>query len=121
VAIRFEIDHSKKVCTYAHVRSAKSEADCREAVMVEAETRINRLMPNIKWTYEKLLEEARRYETKQEFRNKSSSAYAAAKYRKIIDDVCAHMSPPRTSWTDEMLAAEAKKYATKTDFKNGSC
>ncbi len=73
-------------------------------------------MPNIKWTYEKLLEEARRYETKQEFRAMSGSAYAAAKYRKIIDDVCAHMTPPRTSWTDEMLAAEAKKYKTKTDF-----
>ena len=78
------------------------------------------LMTNTKWTYEKLVEEARKYETKQEFRAKNSSAYAAAKYRGIIEKVCSHMIPARISWTDEMLAAEAKKYQSKIDFKNGS-
>ena len=56
-------------------------------------------MTNTKWTYEKLAEEARKYETKQEFRAKNSSAYAAAKYRRIIDKVCSHMIPAHVSWT----------------------
>jgi len=77
-------------------------------------------MANTKWTYEKLIEEARKYQTKQEFRTKSSSAYASAKYRGIIEKVCSHMTPAHVSWSDEMLATEAKKYQSKIDFKNGS-
>ena len=77
-------------------------------------------MANIRWTYKAIAEEAKKYDTKQVFRDKSSSAYAAAKYRKIIDNVCSHMTSPRTSWTDNMLAEEAKKYQSKIAFKKGS-
>jgi len=73
-----------------------------------------------KWTYENLVEEGIKYQTKQEFRAKSSSAYAAAKYRGIIEKICSHMTPARVSWSDEMLAAEAKKYQSKYYFKKGS-
>jgi len=77
-------------------------------------------MTYTKWTLEKLVVEARKFQTKQKFRIKSSSAYAAAKYRGIIEKICSHMTPAHVSWSDEMLATEAKKYQSRIDFKSGS-
>ena len=65
-------------------------------------------MANTKWTYESIEKEAKKYKTKQDFRTKSSLAYAAAKSRKIIDKVCSHMLPAYTSWTYGTIVSESK-------------
>ena len=47
--------------------------------------------PKIKWTYEKLAEEARKYNTKKEFKHLSHSAYVTAVRNGVLDEVCHHM------------------------------
>lgn len=45
------------------------------------------------WTNERLKEEAGKYNTKQEFIEKSGSAYQTARQKGIIDKICEHMIP----------------------------
>ena len=74
----------------------------------------------IKWTMEKLQEEALKYTTKKEFRKYSESAYSTAKRYKIINDICKHMNYKESKgsnyWTYENCKNEALKYNNKKDF-----
>ena len=45
----------------------------------------------IKWTYEKLSEEAKKYKTKKDFKLFSHSAYVTAVRNGVLDDICCHM------------------------------
>lgn len=47
--------------------------------------------PKIKWTYEKLAEEAKKHKTKKDFKLFSHSAYVTAVRNGVLDDVCRHM------------------------------
>lgn len=47
--------------------------------------------PKIKWTYEKLAEEAKKYKTKKDFKQLSHSAYVTAVRNGVLDEVCRHM------------------------------
>lgn len=78
-------------------------------------------MSNVKWTKQSLLEEARKYSTRQEFRKGNQSAYNAIAYRKMKDEAFAHMPKmaPR-KWTTEALKLEIAKYSTKADFRNAN-
>jgi hypothetical protein len=73
----------------------------------------------LKWTDEKLSEEAKKYKTRGEFLLNSKNAYAAArgKGKDFLDVVCSHMDILRTRWTDEKLIEEAKKYSTRSEFQ----
>ncbi|HXN74882.1 MAG TPA: hypothetical protein VN855_00130 [Candidatus Acidoferrum sp.] len=71
-----------------------------------------------KWTFEKIQQEALKYNTRTEFQ--SNSAYDAAQKRHILDEVCSHMKEIRHSWTDEELQEEAFKYNTRKDFRNNN-
>jgi len=44
-----------------------------------------------KWTVEALSEEAKKFESKAEFRKKSNSAYATAQKRGLLQTICEHM------------------------------
>ena len=77
-------------------------------------------MAFVKWTQQTLLKEAKKYKTKKDFRTNNSSAYAAAKYRGVLEKVCAHMIRARKCWTNKMLEDEAKIYNSRIDFKKGS-
>jgi hypothetical protein len=49
--------------------------------------------PHFRWTFEKLQEEALKYKTRGEFREKNGSAYGTANDRNLLDDICSHMKP----------------------------
>ena len=75
----------------------------------------------IKWTFDMLQREALRYKTRNEFQNGNYAAYQAAHRRKIIDELCKHMSYScRPKYTLEELKIEALKYTNKVDFENNS-
>ena len=81
----------------------------------------------LKWTLEKIKEEALKYKTRSEFAKYNNSAYNAAKRMGIFENICAHM-PKRTvrtgtkhhnfKWSFENLQAEALKYKDKKDFRD---
>ncbi len=78
----------------------------------------------IKWTFDKLSEEALKYTCKKDFREYSSSAYATAKSKKILDNICAHMNAkvkkPSNFWCYETCKQEALKYNSKKEFYTNS-
>jgi hypothetical protein len=72
----------------------------------------------VKWTEEKIWEEAKKYSTRIEFQKKSNNAYHAALNKKIIDKVCSHMIKLRNdNWTYDELKKIAEKYEVYKDFK----
>ena len=78
------------------------------------------------WTYENCKVEALKYDTRNEFRIKSSGAYASVLRNGWIDEVCIHMIRivnVRNYWSFERCKEEALKYKTRSEFqhKSGSC
>ena len=79
-----------------------------------------------KWTYEKLLAEARKYNTKIDFQKGNPNAHRASLRHGILDKICEHMEgtprrkSPYVKWTDEMLFAEARNFKTRFDFQKGN-
>lgn len=73
------------------------------------------------WTNEKCKEEALRYNTKTDFRNKSQSAYSISKKNKWLDSICGHMHRPKhIKWTYAKCKEEALKYNLKSHFKKNN-
>ena len=76
----------------------------------------------LKWTYEKCVEESKKYEYYNDFMTKSSSAYTTACHRKWIKDFIwlkrERVEP--NHWTYERCYEEAKKHKTLTDFHDSS-
>lgn len=78
-------------------------------------------MPALKWTEEKLWEEARKYRTRKEFSEGNYGAYQRARRlgTDFLGRLCAHMIPG-VKWTDEILLKEAGRYATRKEFEQGN-
>jgi hypothetical protein len=80
--------------------------------------------PNNYWTYDKVEEEAKKYNTRLEFSKGCSSAYSSALKNEWIDDVTKHMvyieKKPRGYWTYDKVEEEAKKYNTRLEFQKKS-
>jgi hypothetical protein len=74
-------------------------------------------MAALKWTKESLLEEAMKYTSKIDFRKNSPNAYACAKTRKLLHEICSHMKQ-NVLWTKEMVLNEAKKHKNGKSFRN---
>jgi len=72
-----------------------------------------------KWSFEKLQEEALRYENKIEFRSKHPKAYDAAYKKGILDEICNHMAF-KTYWSKEKLELEALKYNARIEFQKNN-
>ena len=71
------------------------------------------------WNYDKCLEEAKKYETRRQFKKESPSAYANALKNKWIDDYS--WLPPKNKGLDyEACYKEAKKYTKLSDFSKNS-
>ena len=49
----------------------------------------------LKYSNDEVSDEAKKYKTRQEFKDKSRWAYDAAKNRKMLDKVCSHMPIPK--------------------------
>lgn len=69
---------------------------------------------------ESLMEEARKFNTRNEFKHGNSRAYDRAQKLKLLDIVCKHMPPQHISWTKEKLHAEALQYNYRGEFQKGS-
>lgn len=71
--------------------------------------------PKNYWTKEKLISDAKKYETRAEWRSSSPSAYVTAKSKKLLDECCKHMQnirKPGGYWTKNNVVKSAKKYQT---------
>lgn len=72
------------------------------------------------WSYRRLKQEASKYKTKKEFREKSGKAWQVAAKKPYYDEITAHMElikKPNNYWTEKMVFLEAKKYETRMEFK----
>ena len=80
-----------------------------------------------KWTNDRLIIEAKKYETRMEFRRSSPSAYSAALKRGILQEVCSHMkrpcpipkkqTRPNQKYSYNLLCCTALKYKTRSEFR----
>ena len=85
--------------------------------------KILKIKPYGYWTYEKVEEEAKKYNTRGEFQKRSQSAYVVAYNNKWLDNITNHMievKKPNGYWTYDRLEEEAKKYNTRGEFKKGN-
>ena len=76
--------------------------------------------PNFKWSLDILKQEALKYNSKSEFKDKNPKAYHAAWYSDVLDEICSHMKNLLHYWTDEELAKEALKHKSRTKFEEKS-
>lgn len=77
-------------------------------------------MKRIKWTFEKLQEEAIKYSNRSDFQKFSCGAYSAALRRKLLDNVCVHMGDSiKKPWSYDELKNKALTYKKRIDFARG--
>lgn len=75
----------------------------------------------VKWTLEKLQEEAIKYNRRVDFQNQSCRAYLSARRQGLLDKVCAHMEKSATKkYTDEEIINIAKQFNTRSQFQKNS-
>lgn len=75
------------------------------------------------WTKKRCVEEAKKYNTKMEWKNSSPTAYSKAYKNGWFDKCCKHMdliNKPHGYWTKEQCAKDAKKYKSVTEWKRES-
>ncbi len=75
---------------------------------------------NLKWTYDKVKEEALKYESRKEFGLNSPSAYQKALEMKWMDEISIHMSKGYTKWTKEKMMEIASQCSDMTELKKKS-
>lgn len=76
----------------------------------------------IKWSKEKCMEVALKYDNKTEFRASYPSAFQSSYKNGWIDEVCSHMIPKYKNWkSKDVCKQEALKYSTRYEFSVGSC
>ncbi len=74
-----------------------------------------------KWTKEKIVNEALKYNTRSEFKFGSAGAYNASLKIGVLNDVCLHMKTKVIiHWTKEKAHEEALKYDNNSDFIKNS-
>ena len=74
----------------------------------------------IRWTKEKCLDEALKYESITEFQKGSSGACASVRRNNWLDEATSHMvrkSKPKGYWTKERCIEEVLKFKTKKEFR----
>ncbi len=71
------------------------------------------------YTDDELQKEALKYETRTEFKKNSGGHYSAAWDKKILNEICQHMIPPK-KWTKDLIFSESKKYMFRSDFKRNN-
>jgi predicted GIY-YIG superfamily endonuclease len=71
-----------------------------------------------KWTFERVKNEALKFNTKFAFEKGCGGAYGKAIRKGWINQVCMHMKPLLTTWTHELCLAEALKYTSRSQFRD---
>lgn len=90
-----------------------------ERVMIARENKKNNKTGKY-WNSERIIEEAKKYNSMSEFIEKSSGAYDAARDLGIIAQIKDILPSRITYWTNEMLVKEAQKYNCRSDFQKHS-
>ena len=75
--------------------------------------------PNRYWTKERCAAEAKKYDSRSEFRESSGSAAVVAGSNGWLDEICSHMErkiQQSGHWTKENIIKEAAKYNSRTEF-----
>jgi predicted GIY-YIG superfamily endonuclease len=69
------------------------------------------------------IEEAKKYNTRTDFKNYAGRAYRSCSVNGILDIACSHMVNKVKKWTFESAKIEAKKYDSRKNFKklNAAC
>lgn len=79
--------------------------------------RVIKGLAHIKWNRSSILEEAKKYQHRKDFKKQNQTAYAAACKLEILDEACSHMITLwEKKWDRESVIAEAKKYKHKGQF-----
>jgi predicted GIY-YIG superfamily endonuclease len=76
------------------------------------------------WTYDKCLEESKKYTRRVDFNRKSKGAYESAKRNSWIEDMYKHMeyvNRPLLSWTKDECIVSASNYEYCSRWKYGDC
>lgn len=68
------------------------------------------------WTKENVEQEAKKYNTRSDFKKGNQSAYVIAVREGWMDDITKHMNYKQIQWTEDMLRDIASKYDNLTDF-----
>jgi len=76
---------------------------------------------NVKWTFERVKEEASKYNSISEFKNNNRGAYFKAVYSKWLLDVIGHMTGGNKKWTVEKLVEVLAKHDSKKWYKVNEC
>tara|TARA_Y100000389_G_scaffold204814_1_gene259858 strand:+ start:1340 stop:2386 length:1047 start_codon:yes stop_codon:yes gene_type:complete len=80
------------------------------------------IKPRGYWTKERCIEEAKKYKSKKEWREKSSTSYNSAMKNGCREECFAHMTMvqrPAGYWTKERCLEAALKYTQKTKWQRG--
>ena len=78
------------------------------------------------WTKKNVLNEAKKYKTRDEFHKKSCTAYKYAGKNGWMKQACLHMTPTielhnqKRYWTFQRCKVEAKKYQSRVEFKKSA-
>jgi DNA primase len=75
------------------------------------------------WTKNRIVEEAKQFNSRSEFKRKASTAYHKARKKGWLEEACSHMQvkqKPRGYWTIDNIKKEAQRYKTRTEFMKGS-
>lgn len=83
---------------------------------------LEKVKSRVKWTYDKCVDEAKKYQTIKEWNVGSPSSYQAAFKKGWIDDCSSHMVrllAPKNYWTKERCIEDAKKYTTRQEWSKG--
>ncbi len=75
-----------------------------------------KIKPKFYWTKEKVLEEARNYQYKEDWKKNSYGSHSSARRNGWYLECVTHMIPVKFKWNKETLLEEANKYKTTTEF-----
>jgi hypothetical protein len=73
------------------------------------------------WTFEKVREEALKYNSIKEFKEGNRNAYFKAVYSKWLTDIIGHMTGGNTKWTLEKIVDKLSQYDKRVWYRDPNC
>ena len=72
--------------------------------------------PKKEWTFEELINEAKKHKGRNAFLKNGKGAYQWARKIGKLEEICSHMKPFFTYWDEKSIRKEALKYSSKKEF-----
>jgi hypothetical protein len=124
--VKNESKKYKTITEWARLGKGSYVAASKAGWLAELTSHMTRsIKPNGYWTKERVIEDAKKYATRSEWRKNSSSAATMAKRNDWFEEATAHMKllVDHGKWTKSAVLEEAKKYKTRSEWgraKDGS-